>query len=162
VGTIQAVKVHLAANRLRIMAMEELEEMKPGFATRFDGEWELTFDKIFFPEKLGKKVGPRLDSNSNPCEYEREIGPDPPRPGRHEPSSTIFQSLARHDRPCFIHQRKYDSEYDEEALPSESGGAGRQARSVAPGSRADRPSSRTGTRRAQQVRPGRPSAHETS
>jgi hypothetical protein len=28
------------ANRLRIMAMEELEEMEPGFAIRSDEEWE--------------------------------------------------------------------------------------------------------------------------
>ena len=33
------------ANRLRLMSMEELEEMEPGFAIRFDGEWERIFNK---------------------------------------------------------------------------------------------------------------------
>jgi hypothetical protein len=90
-----------AANRLRPMTTEELEEMEPGFAIRFDEEWERIFNKKRSStsdrrrrkrkgKKLGKKVGPRRDSNSNPRGYGREIGPDPPRPGRHGPSSTIF------------------------------------------------------------------------
>jgi hypothetical protein len=33
------------ANRLRIMTMEELEEMEPGFAIRFDEEWKRIFNK---------------------------------------------------------------------------------------------------------------------
>jgi hypothetical protein len=33
------------ATRLRIMTIEELEEMEPGFTTRFDEEWERTFYK---------------------------------------------------------------------------------------------------------------------
>jgi hypothetical protein len=40
------------------MAMEELEEMEPGFAIRFDEEWERTSNKICFsvlPIGDGKK-----------------------------------------------------------------------------------------------------------
>jgi hypothetical protein len=33
------------ANRRRIMTMEELEEMEPGFAIRFDEEWERISNK---------------------------------------------------------------------------------------------------------------------
>jgi hypothetical protein len=33
------------ANRLRTMTTEELEEMDPGFAIRFDEEWERIFNK---------------------------------------------------------------------------------------------------------------------
>jgi hypothetical protein len=102
VGMTQAVSKGGPATRLRIMTMEELEEMEPGFTTRSDEEWERIFykKKRFSAsdrrrnktksKKFGKKAGPRWDSNSNPREYEREIGPDPPRPGRHEPSSTVF------------------------------------------------------------------------
>jgi hypothetical protein len=88
------------ANGLRIMTMEELEEMEPGFAMRFDKMWERTFNKkkgSVLPIGDGKKQKVKnsakrwahdADSNSNPREYERETGPDPPRLGRHEPSST--------------------------------------------------------------------------
>jgi hypothetical protein len=55
------------ANGLRIMTMEELEETEPGFAIRFDGEWERIFKRFRTSDqrqrktkskKFGKKVGP--------------------------------------------------------------------------------------------------------
>jgi hypothetical protein len=93
------------------MAMEELEEMEPGFAIRFDEEWERIFNKkkdsvlpIGDGEKTkSKKFGKKVSERSDPIHQDREG------------TSHQAQSLAMHryDRPLYTSE--YDSEYDEES-----------------------------------------------
>jgi hypothetical protein len=110
------------ATRLRIMTMEELEEMEPGFTTRFDEEWERTFYKkkdsvLLIGDGTKQKVrnsakkwahdGTRTRTHVSMSERSDPIHQD------REGTSHQAQSLVRQDKPLYTSE--YNSEYDEES-----------------------------------------------
>jgi hypothetical protein len=121
VRTIQALKVD--CKQLRIKTMEELEEMEPGFAIRFDEqELERTSNKkkdsvLPIRDEKNQKVrnsakkwahdGTRSRTHVSMSERSGPIRQD------REGTGHQAQSLARHDRPLYTSE--YDSEYDEES-----------------------------------------------
>ena len=121
------------ATKLRIVTMEELEEMEPGFTTRFDEEWERTFykkkdsvlrigdgtkQKVRNSAKRWAHDGTRTRTHVSMSERSDPIHQD------REGTSHQAQSLVRQDKPLYTSEdnSEYDdesSEYDSEFYDSE-------------------------------------------